>query len=1031
MKLALSTTIKCRPVVSQRLKLRSADLLGMNATHAMIGGATHSFPGTLTVAENSSATAINIPTPTTDRFPIDQVTINTLPTNGVVTLADGVTVVTVGQNVGLDGLIGLKFTPTPGLFSSSSSLSYTVADIINESSDATETIVIGPQLAPAAPTVVGIASASDTGAVGDLLTSVTQPIVTGTGVTGDTVSLFDGTNVTPIGTAVVVNGTWSITPTVALADGPHTLTATQTSLSNAVSAVSVGVALTIDTSVPSAPISLTLAAGSDSGLQGDDLTSATLPVITGTGVAGDVVTLHDTDGITVIGTATVDGAGAWSVTPAAALINGLHSLTATQANPAGTISPASASLALTIDTSVPSAPISLTLDPGSDSGVQGDALTNVTQPAITGTGVAGDIVTLYDTDGITVVGRATVDGDGAWSVTPTAALADGTHTLAATITDPAGTTSPRSDPLVLTIDTAIPATAFGLTLAPGSDSGIAGDGLTNVSQPAIAGTGVAGDIVTLYDTDGITVIGSATVDGDGAWSVTPTAALADGAHSLTATITDPAGTTSPRSDPLVLTIDTAIPATPGLALTPASDSGTPGDGITNITTPSVFGTGVPGDTISLFNGSIQVGTATVTGDGTWTAITRILADGALTATETDAAGNRSTPSVALIIDTTAPPAPGDLALAVASDSGIQGDNLTNVTEPVLTGIAEPGSTISLYDGTIAVGTARADARTGIWSIPVTTSLGEGPNNFTATSTDAAGNTSTVSGAFTVTLDTTAPAVTASLAANPLDANADGIIYNQIVTGGGDPNVLVTISDGGQDIGTAQADATGAWSFDSSSLAQGAHTLVASETDAAGNTGSSAIPLTVPDPRFSLTNVTSLASGAFVGSDYTGPVSYLQAQYGYSGSDNIVIRANVANVFIYGGSGEDALAVKAGSNVLDGGTGSNWLVGASGADGGTDTFFVDGRGGQNTWDTLLNFHPGDMLTLWGFNAATSTTSWTDNQGAPNYLGATLKADFGGGTSALVTFDGLSTSAAKFTTSTGSSGGVNYLEITRTA
>ena len=125
------------------------------------------------------------------------------------------------------------------------------------------------------------------------------------------------------------------------------------------------------------------------------------------------------------------------------------------------------------------------------------------------------------------------------------------------------------------------------------------------------------------------------------------------------------------------------------------------------------------------------------------------------------------------------------------------------------------------------------------------------------------------------------------------------------------------------------------------------------------------------------------------------ISYLQAEYSYTGSDNVVIGARVANLFLQSGAGEDALAAKAGSNVLDGGTGSNWLVGATGADGGTDTFFVDGRGSQVTWDTLLNFHPGDMLTLWGYNASTGSTSWSDNLGVAGYHGATLQADFGDG------------------------------------
>ena len=155
-----------------------------------------------------------------------------------------------------------------------------------------------------------------------------------------------------------------------------------------------------------------------------------------------------------------------------------------------------------------------------------------------------------------------------------------------------------------------------------------------------------------------------------------------------------------------------------------------------------------------------------------------------------------------------------------------------------------------------------------------------------------------------------------------------------------------------------------------------------ETNAAGTTGAAApVSLTVPDSRFTIADLPASTSAAVIGSDYSGHVSYLQAQYGYSGADNVVLGAKVANVFLYGGSGEDALAAKAGSNVLDGGSGSNWLVGASGADGGKDTFFVDGGNGQSTWDTLLNFHAGDMLTLWGYNGASGSLSWSTTWGPP--------------------------------------------------
>ena len=86
------------------------------------------------------------------------------------------------------------------------------------------------------------------------------------------------------------------------------------------------------------------------------------------------------------------------------------------------------------------------------------------------------------------------------------------------------------------------------------------------------------------------------------------------------------------------------------------------------------------------------------------------------------------------------------------------------------------------------------------------------------------------------------------------------------------------------------------------------------------------------------------------------------EYVYSGSDGVAIAAGVPNVFAHGGSGDDAISVSSGNNVLDGGAGSNFLVGATGADGGNDTFFTDARGRDVSWSTLVNFRAGDYATL---------------------------------------------------------------------
>ena len=136
------------------------------------------------------------------------------------------------------------------------------------------------------------------------------------------------------------------------------------------------------------------------------------------------------------------------------------------------------------------------------------------------------------------------NGSGAWSYT-TAALANGVHSLTATATDAAGNTGTASTALAVTIDTSAPGAP---TIASFStDSGVVGDHITNDNTLTLAGTAEASSTVKVYD--GATLLGSAVANGTGAWTYT-TAALANGAHNLTATATDAAGNTGPASSAL-------------------------------------------------------------------------------------------------------------------------------------------------------------------------------------------------------------------------------------------------------------------------------------------------------------------------------------------------------------------------------------------------------------------------------------------------------------------------------------------------
>src|SRR5207253_3180461 len=135
-----------------------------------------------------------------------------------------------------------------------------------------------------------------------------------------------------------------------LSSGSHTLTTKQTDIAGNTSTASTGLVVTIDTTAaaPSAP---DMTAASDTGSSStDNITNNTTPVFSGSGAeAGATVTLFDTNGTTVLGTATADALGN-SPTTSSTLSSGSHTLTAKQTDIAGNTSAASAGLAVTIDT---------------------------------------------------------------------------------------------------------------------------------------------------------------------------------------------------------------------------------------------------------------------------------------------------------------------------------------------------------------------------------------------------------------------------------------------------------------------------------------------------------------------------------------------------------------------------------------------------------------------------------------------------------------------------------------------------------
>ncbi|MCG7390081.1 Ig-like domain-containing protein [Pantoea sp. ACRSB] len=785
----------------------------------------------------------------------------TADAGSIVTVSDGATVlgsVTAGSD-------GSWSYAAPALADGDHSLTATATDLAGNSSVATTPLLVTVDtLAPTAATGLQLSN-DQSGTPVPVTGSVTNdptPVLSGTAEAGGIVTVYDGA--TALGSATAgTDGSWSFT-VPALSEGGHSLSATVTDAAGNVGPASDALAVTVDTTPPAAAADLLLSSENGTAIVSGGLTNSDTPVLSGTADAGSLVTVSDGDN--VLGSLTANADGSWSFT-SPVLADGLHSLTATVTDGAGNVSPATDALSFTVDTQPPTAAQDLSLsNDQSGAVIPADGTTSDATPVLNGTAEPGGTVTV--SDGGTVLGTVTAAGDGSWSFT-TPALAQGEHSLTATVTDPAGNTGPASAAYLFSVDLTAPAAATNLALTnDASGTAIAAGSQTNDTTPVLSGTAAAGTTVTV--SDGATVLGSTSADGNGNWSFTaPT--LSEGAHSLSVVVTNAAGNSSAPSGAIGFTIDTSAPAAAtDLALTSdASDTAIAAGGSTNDATPVLSGTAEPGGTVTISDGATVLGTATVGTDGSWSFTSPTLAEGAhsLIAAVTDAAGNLGPASTAFgfSVDTTAPALAGNVL--INNNTGqtltpIADGSTTNDATPELTGTAEAGSIVTLYDGAAAIGSVTAGPD-GSWNLSTPT-LADGLHSLSVSVTDAAGNSSGTTTPVSFTVDTVAPVAAAGLTlTNDASGTAipDGGLSNDntpVLSGTAEAGTVVTVLDGTVVLGTTSVDGNGNWSFTTPTLNDGAHSLSAVVTDAAGNVGPASDAIAVNVDTQPPAAVTSLA-----------------------------------------------------------------------------------------------------------------------------------------------------------------------------
>ena len=245
------------------------------------------------------------------------------------------------------------------------------------------------------------------------------------------------------------------------------------------------------------------------------------------------------------------------------------------------------------------------------------------------------------------LGTTAADGSGNWSYTPSSALAAGSHNFTVTATDAAGNASSASTALAVTIDTGISAPGTP-DLATASDTGSSSsDNITSDTTPTMNGTAEANSTVTVTSSvDGS--LGSTTADGSGNWTLTPSTAMTEGSHTITASATDVAGNISTASPALAITLDTVQPSVqitaPNSSVNAFSVDITFDETVNNFVVGDIT---VTNATLSSFSGSADSYSVTVTPQTVGTDVTLQINAGVAE----DAAGNQNTASALVTVAT--------------------------------------------------------------------------------------------------------------------------------------------------------------------------------------------------------------------------------------------------------------------------------------------------------------------------------------------------------------------------------------------
>ncbi|WP_342730798.1 Ig-like domain repeat protein [Bradyrhizobium sp. B117] len=300
----------------------------------------------------------------------------------------------------------------------------------------------------------------------------------------------------------------------------------------------------------------------------------------------------------------------------------------------------------------------------------------------------------------------------------------------------------------ITIDKASPT----LSVSPSASSVTYTNALTLTAT--LSGTSAPTGTVTFYD--GGTSIGTATVSGATASLTVNT--LSVGTHAIAATYNGDSNNNTATGG----TTATVIQVTPVIAVNASSTSSNNGASVALVAT--VTGASSPTGTVTFYEGSTQLGTATLSGP------TAILMLGSFppgshtfTATYNGDINNVSVTSTSATLSA----AKATTMLSVASSTMTPATAQSVTLTATLSGAISPTGTVTFKDGATILGTATVSGTTAIFATPA---LAKGSHAITAVYGGDGNNASATSSAITLTVGRPDPTA---------DATVRGLVSSQV------------------------------------------------------------------------------------------------------------------------------------------------------------------------------------------------------------------------------------------------------------